>query len=159
MKKVFLLGGLFVLALVACSKKEDEPPYDWKAQYTIDSTKIVNYIAANNIQNVKHDSLGIFYQIVNRGQTTDTANAAANVTVAYIGTFLDKKVFDSSYNISLDLNRVISGWTIGIPKIGRGGEINLFLPSIYAYGPRGQSPIPGNTVLIFNVKLKDFQNK
>ena len=159
MKKVFLLGGLFVLALVACSKKDDAPPYDWRAQYTIDSTKIVNYIAANNITGVQHDSLGIFYQIVNRGSRADSANAAAYVNVAYVGTFLDKTVFDSSYNASFGLNQVITGWTVGIPKIGKGGEINLFLPSIYAYGPDGRSKIPGNTVLIFNVKLKDFQNR
>lgn len=159
MKKVFLLGGLFLLVLAACSKKDDTPPYDVRAQYSIDSAKIVAYAAANNITDLKHDSLGIFYQIIKRGTTTDTANAAAYVNVAYVGTFLDKTVFDSSYNASFDLNRVITGWTIGIPKIGRGGEINLLLPSFFAYGPQGRSQIPGNTVLVFNVKLKDFQNK
>lgn len=160
MKKVFLLGGLFLLVLVACSKKDDDTPqYDALAQYSIDSAKIESYIAANNIQGVKHDSLGIFYQIVNRGSTADSANAAAYVQVAYIGTFLDKTVFDSSYNASFGLNQVIAGWTVGIPKIGKGGEINLFLPSIYGYGPGGRDKIPGNTVLVFNVKLKDFANR
>lgn len=159
MKKVFLLGGLFLLVLAACSKKDDTPPYDALAQYRIDSTKIVAYAAANNITDLKHDSLGIFYQIINRGDTRDTAKQAANVRVGYIGTYLDKTVFDSSYNASFDLNRVITGWTLGIPKIGRGGEINLFLPSYFAYGPQGQGKVPGNTVLVFNVKLKDFQNK
>lgn len=159
MKKVFLLGGLFLLVLAACSKKDDTPPYDAKAQYSIDSAKIVAYAAANNITNLKHDSLGIFYQIVKRGETTDSAKGAAYVNVAYIGTFLDKTVFDSSYNANFGLNQVISGWQLGIPKIGKGGEINLLLPSYYAYGPQGQGKIPGNAVLIFNVKLKDFQNR
>lgn len=158
MKKVFLLGGLFLLVLAACSKKDDTPAYDALAQYRIDSTKIVAYAAANNITNLQHDSLGIFYQIVTRGES-DSVKGAASVNVAYIGSFLDKKVFDSSYNANFDLNRVISGWTIGIPKIRKGGEINLFLPSYFAYGPQGQGKIPGNTVLVFNVKLKDFTNK
>jgi FKBP-type peptidyl-prolyl cis-trans isomerase FkpA len=159
MKKVFLLGGLFLLVLAACSKKDDTPSYDARAQYTIDSTKIEAYVAANGIPNVKHDSLGIFYQIVNRGDTKDTANQVAYVTVAYTGTFLDKSVFDKSDSLSIGLNQVISGWTLGIPKIGRGGEINLFLPSYFAYGPYGSGKIPANTVILFNVKLKNFVNK
>ncbi len=159
MKKVFLLGGLFVLVLVACSKKDDAPPYDAKAQYSIDSAKIEAYVAANSIQNVKHDSAGIFYQIVNRGDTRDTANRAAYVTVAYIGSFLDKQVFEKNDSLPIGLNQVIYGWTVGVPKIGRGGEINLFLPSIYAYGPQGSGKIPGNTVIIFNIKLKTFTNR
>jgi FKBP-type peptidyl-prolyl cis-trans isomerase FkpA len=158
MKKVFLLGGLFLLVLVACSKKDDAPPFDARAQYSIDSAKIEAYAAANNITNLKHDSLGIFYQIIQRGPK-DTINAAANVYVSYKGTFLDKTVFDSSDSARFDLNRFITGWRIGIPKIGRGGEINLFLPSFYGYGYQGSGKVPGNTVLIFNVKLKDFTNK
>lgn len=160
MKKVFLFGGLCLMMLAACSKKDDTPPYDWKAQYTIDSTKIVAYAAANNITDLKHDSAGIFYQIVKRGDTKDSANAAAYVTVDYIGTRLDKSVFDSTSNYKVGLNNVITGWTVGIPKIGKGGEINLFLPSIYGYGPNGSgSRVAPNTVLIFNVKLKDFTNR
>jgi FKBP-type peptidyl-prolyl cis-trans isomerase FkpA len=159
MKKVFLLGGLFLLVLAACSKKDDTPPYDARVQYSIDSAKIVAYAAANNITDLKHDSLGIFYQIVKRGETTDSAKGSAYVNVAYIGTYLDKKVFDSSYNSNFGLNEVIAGWQLGIPKIGKGGEINLLLPSYFAYGPYGKGSIAPNTVLIFNVKLKSFQNR
>ncbi|MET3880081.1 MULTISPECIES: FKBP-type peptidyl-prolyl cis-trans isomerase [Chitinophaga] len=158
MKKVFLLGGLFLLVLAACSKKDDAPAYDAIAQYDADSAKIVAYIAANNITNVQHEPRGIFYQIVTKG-TGDSVNAAANVWVSYKGQLLDKTVFDSSDSARFDLNRVISGWTIGIPKIRKGGEINLILPSIYAYGPSAYPKIPANSVLLFNVKLKDYVNK
>ncbi|HEY8957706.1 FKBP-type peptidyl-prolyl cis-trans isomerase [Chitinophaga sp.] len=158
MKKVFLLGGLFLLMLAACSKKDDGPAYDPIAQYDADSAKIVAYIAANNIPNVQHEPRGIFYQIVTKG-TGDSVNPAANVWVSYKGQLLDKTVFDSSDSARFDLNRVISGWTIGIPKIRKGGEINLILPSIYAYGPSASAKIPANSVLLFNVKLKDYVNK
>lgn len=158
MKKVFLLGGLFLLVLAACSKKDDGPAYDPIAQYDADSAKIVAYIAANNITNVQHEPRGIFYQIVTKG-TGDSVNPAANVWVSYKGQLLDKTVFDSSDSARFDLNRVISGWTIGIPKIRKGGEINLILPSIYAYGPSASAKIPANSVLLFNVKLKDYVNK
>ncbi|MFY0254265.1 FKBP-type peptidyl-prolyl cis-trans isomerase [Chitinophaga sp. 30R24] len=158
MKRFFLLGGLFLVLLAACTKKDNLPAYDAIAQYDTDSAKIVAYLAANNITDVKHDPRGIFYQIINRGDTKDSANAAAFVTVAYKGTLLDKTMFDSSDSLSIGLNQVIQGWTIGVPKIGKGGEINLFLPSIYGYGPNA-GRIPANSVLIFNVKLKNFVNR
>ncbi|PSL48099.1 FKBP-type peptidyl-prolyl cis-trans isomerase FkpA [Chitinophaga niastensis] len=161
MKKVFLLGGLFLVVLAACSKKDNTTPYDAVAQFNIDSAKIDTYLKANNITGVKHDSTyGIFYQIVKRGDTKDTAKATSNVKVGYIGTLLDKSKFDSNDSTTFDLNRVIQGWQIGIPKIGKGGEINLYLPSYYGYGPTSPgSGIPANAVLIFNVKLIDFTNK
>lgn len=158
MKKVFLLGGLFLLALVACSKKDDTPPYDWGVQYNLDSAKIVAYIAANNIPNVQHEPGGIFYQVITPG-TADKPNAAAYVTVDYVGTLLNKTTFESNQNVKFGLNEVIQGWTVGVPKVGKGGEVNLFLPSGYAYGPGGKGAIQPNAVLIFNIKLKDFTNR
>jgi len=158
MKKVFLLGGLFLLVLAACSKKDDAPAYDAIAQYDADSAKIVAYIAANNLQNVQHDPRGIWYQIVTKGES-DSVKAAANVLVAYKGQLLDKTVFDSSDSARFDLDKVIQGWTIGVPKIRKGGEINLILPSIYGYAYNSSPKIPANSVLLFNVKLKDFTNK
>jgi FKBP-type peptidyl-prolyl cis-trans isomerase len=159
MKKIFLLGGLFLLVFAACSKKDDAPEFDVVAQYDADSAKIVAYLTANNITDVQHEPRGIFYQIVNRGDNQDSVNGQANVTVAYDGTLLDKSRFDSSHLISFDLPGVITGWRIGIPKIGKGGEINLFLPSYYAYQQYGKDQIPPNTILVFNVKLFDFINK
>lgn len=160
MKKAFLLGGLLLLILVACSKKNDgPPPYDWQAQYTIDSTKIVAYAVANNITNLKHDSAGIFYQIINRGDTKDTANTAATVTVSYVCSFLDKTGYDSSNNATLGLNGALDGIKYGVPKIGKGGAIRLLLPSVFAYGPMGNTRVPPNTVLIFDLQLKDFTNR
>jgi FKBP-type peptidyl-prolyl cis-trans isomerase FkpA len=159
MKRVFLLGGFFLVLLAACSKK-DSSDYDFDAQFNTDSVKIAGYLKDNNITGVQHDvPQGIFYQIVKRGDIKDTVGATSNVKVGYTGTFLDKTKFDAQDTISFDLDRVIRGWTIGIPKIGRGGEINLYLPSVYAYGQGGRLGVPPNTVLVFNVKLYDFTKK
>ncbi|SEW53609.1 FKBP-type peptidyl-prolyl cis-trans isomerase [Chitinophaga arvensicola] len=158
MKKVFLLGGLFLLVLAACSKKDDTPPYDAIAQYDADSAKIVAYIAANNIPNVQHDPRGLWYQIITKGEG-DSVKQAANVLVSYKGQLLDKSVFDSNDSIRFDLNRTIAGWILGIPKIRKGGEINLIIPSYYGYQNQASPKIPANSVLLFNVKLKDYVNK
>ncbi|NML40943.1 peptidylprolyl isomerase [Chitinophaga sp. G-6-1-13] len=158
MKKVFLLGGLGLALLAACSKKDNTPAYDAVAQYDADSVIIVNYLKTNNIT-ASHDPRSIFWQIIDSGDVANKPTVASNVTVKYAGTFLDGKSFDSNENISFDLNGVIDGWKIGIPKIGKGGRIKLFLPSIYAYGPGGRPGIAPNTVLLFDVTLKDLVKK
>lgn len=160
MKKLLLFGtGVLLFVMAACNKKDNTPDYDPVAQYDIDSAKIVAYIQANNIQNVQHEPRGIFYQVVKPGGE-QKPNGVASVKVGYIGTLLDKSKFDGKDTLSFDLNKVISGWTIGLQKIGKDGEINLFLPSIYGYGPYANGPqIPANSVLVFNVKLFDFTNK
>ena len=81
--------------------------------------------------------------------------ASSNVTVAYKGYFTDGNVFDESKaeGISFGLNQVIKGWTEGIPFFKEGGNGVLLIPSHLGYGSNGSGPIPGGSVLVFNVKL------
>ncbi|MFT5602342.1 MAG: FKBP-type peptidyl-prolyl cis-trans isomerase FkpA, partial [Flavobacteriales bacterium] len=44
-------------------------------------------------------------------------------------------------------------WTEGIPYFKEGGSGILLIPSHLGYGKSGTSGIPGNSVLIFDVKL------
>ncbi|WP_212005848.1 FKBP-type peptidyl-prolyl cis-trans isomerase [Chitinophaga sp. HK235] len=159
MKKVLLLVGACIALLTACSKNDNNTDtFDPNAQFDKDSVLIVNYLKANNIT-ASHDPRSIFYKIIDSGVVASKPTITSNVTVKYAGTFLDGKSFDSNDNISFDLNGVIFGWQIGIPLIGKGGRIQLFLPSYYAYGRGGRPGIPPNTVLVFDVTLKDFVKK
>ena len=84
------------------------------------------------------------------------------VTVRYHGTLLDGTIFDSSRDRGLDatfaLGDVIQGWQEGIPYISKGGKAMLIIPSAIAYGNSSPSAaIPPNSVLVFEVELKDFQ--
>ena len=54
------------------------------------------------------------------------------------------------------LDDLIEGWKIGIPKYGRGGSGKLLVPSNLGYGPNRIGPIPGNSVLVFDIELFDF---
>ena len=59
--------------------------------------------------------------------------------------------------VSLFLNQVIPAWTQGIPLIKKGGKIKLLVPSALGYGSAGSGKVPGNTVIIFDVELVNFQ--
>lgn len=72
------------------------------------------------------------------------------------------EVFDSSYDrgepISFPLNGVIAGWTEGMQLVGKGGKIELEIPSDLGYGEQGTpgGPIPPNATLRFVVELLDI---
>jgi len=99
---------------------------------------------------------GLQYETLKEGDgpmPTDTSV----VEVHYHGTFIDGKVFDSSVDrgepASFPLNQVIPGWTEGIQLMAVGSKYKFYIPSDLAYGPRGRSGIPPNSVLIFEVEL------
>ena len=145
------LLALVSLLFVSClSDNEASKPVD----YTVQNEKeIVDYIAKNKLTATKTVS-GLYY-VVNEAGTGAQPTASSNVTVAYKGYFTNGNVFDQSKaeGISFGLNQVIKGWTEGIPFFKEGGNGVLLIPSHLGYGSNGSGPIPGGSVLVFNVKL------
>ncbi|WP_431245197.1 FKBP-type peptidyl-prolyl cis-trans isomerase [Flavobacterium sp. P21] len=81
--------------------------------------------------------------------------ATSSVTVAYKGYLTSGKVFDQSTSsgATFPLNRVIAGWTEGIPLFKEGGSGMLLIPAHLAYEDKSVGTIPAGSVLIFDVKL------
>ena len=82
---------------------------------------------------------------------------ADDVTVHYEGSFVDGKVFDSSYargeSASFPLSGLIRAWQLAIPQMAVGDTIMLAVPDSMGYGYAGRGPIPGGATLIFKVEL------
>lgn len=101
---------------------------------------------------------GLQYEVI-----TAAADGAAmpmasdTVQVHYHGTLVDGSVFDSSVDrgepISFPLNGVIPGWTEGLQLMKVGDKFRFFIPPELGYGANPVGPIPGNSVLIFDVEL------
>lgn len=81
------------------------------------------------------------------------------VEVHYLGTLLDGRKFDSSYDrnqtfsFRVGAGEVIAGWDKGLIDMKTGGKRKLYIPSDLAYGPQGNGPIPPNTPLYFEIEL------
>lgn len=150
-RTILLFAGLFILLYSACNKKNSP-----EEQMEEDQEIILNYINDNNLDADKTAS-GLHYVILDQG-TGNYPNVNDDVTVRYKGYFTDGSVFDQSDNagITFNLQQVIAGWTEGIPKLKEGGEGILLIPSALAYGQDGNSSIPPNTVLVFDVTLLDI---
>lgn len=102
---------------------------------------------------------GLQYKIIEAGSDVKPG-PQDTVMVRYKGALIDGTVFDETPEgadpVRLMLNRVIPGWTEGIQLVGKGGKIQLFIPSDLGYGEMGsQGAIGPNEVLVFDVEVAD----
>lgn len=108
--------------------------------------------------NVQKTESGLLYEIVEMGDVNNKPSAADTVIANYKGTLIDGTEFDSSFKrgepAEFPLGHVIKGWTEGLQLIGKGGKINLTIPSGLAYGNQGQL---GGEVLLFEIELVDVK--
>src|SRR3989344_8531747 len=95
--------------------------------------------------------------------TGPLAEPGYTLSVHYVGTLEDGKVFDSSLdrnapiNFTLGVGQVIRGWDEGLSGMRVGGKRVLTISPEYAYGDQGVGSIPPNSTLIFQVELLDAQ--
>ena len=92
-----------------------------------------------------------------------TAAVGDTVSVGYVGTFLDGRVFDPGpgpISFQIGAGRVIPGFEQGILGMRVGGKRRITVPSALAYGSAGNPPaIPPNTPLRFEVTLGAIAGK
>lgn len=142
---------VLVIVMVACDK--DETDYG-----PIDKKIIENYLVSKGLT-AQSTASGLYY-IIEKPGGANHPSVSSKVSVNYKGYLVDGTIFDKSYASgqpsSFSLNSVIAGWKEGIPLIGVGGKIQLFVPSDLGYGSTVKTNIPAHSVLIFEVQLVDF---
>ncbi len=104
---------------------------------------------------------GLKYRIL-RKSSGPTPTPSNSVTVHYVGWLDDMTEFDSSYPkgipATFQLGQVVAGWTEGLQLVGKGGMIELEIPSDLGYGPQGKpGVIPPAATLHFKVELLDIR--
>jgi len=143
--KYYILLFFALSIFISCSKDHDE--------------SIQDYISSHNLDAKKHES-GIYYVIEKKG-SEEHPSLSSIVTMNYKGYYLDGEQFDSSYDrgkpLVLPLNRLISGWQIGVPLFGKGGKGKLIIPPNFGYGSNPTNGIRADAVLVFDIELIDFK--
>jgi FKBP-type peptidyl-prolyl cis-trans isomerase FklB len=117
--------------------------------------------------NAKRDGVvtlasGLQYEVITSGDEGGAKpTASSRVRTHYHGTFIDGKVFDSSYErgqpAEFPVGGVIAGWTEALQLMNKGAKWRLYIPYNLAYGAQG-SPggIPPYSALVFDVELIDI---
>ncbi|MDA1229820.1 MAG: FKBP-type peptidyl-prolyl cis-trans isomerase [Planctomycetota bacterium] len=113
-------------------------------------------------EGVKVTKSGLQYVVLKEG-TGEMPTRASTVSTHYRGTFIDGKMFDSSYAgdeptaadepVSFPVTGVIAGWTEALQLMKVGAKYRLFVPSELAYKAAGRPSIPPNSVLLFDIEL------
>jgi len=132
-----------------------------KSKPRIDSG--TNFLAKNKMNpGVKTTATGLQYEVITEG-TGEKPTAADSVTCHYKGTLLNGTVFDNSYDrgqpITFSLGGVIPGWTEGLQLMSVGSKYKLYVPYTLGYGAFDYGPIPGGSLLIFEVELLNVTKK
>ena len=111
---------------------------------------------------VKTTASGLQYEIITEGNGPKPA-ATDTVVTNYKGTLLNGTEFDNSYKrgepLTIQVNRVIPGWTEALQMMPVGSKYKLYIPNQLAYGTNDNGPIPGGSVLIFEIELLSIKGK
>jgi len=154
-KLLFICFVVGIVVFFGCNKSlPDTAPCTDESPFA-DSSALLKFAHDSSIQ-VTRDSSGLFYQILDSGDNQKPV-FSSNVMVTYTARLMTGAIFDSATNSTLNgfaVYRLITGWQIGLPKIGVGGHIKLLVPSDYGYGCTGYPPyVAGDAPLYFDVWL------
>ncbi|WP_294594696.1 FKBP-type peptidyl-prolyl cis-trans isomerase [uncultured Rikenella sp.] len=98
---------------------------------------------------------GLVYKIENAGSDRKVA-VGDSIYAKYKLTLPDGQLVEEQTNavpFLLEEGKLIKGWIEGIPQIGEGGKITLFVPADLAYGEQGHGPIAPNQALQFDIEV------
>jgi FKBP-type peptidyl-prolyl cis-trans isomerase FkpA len=136
------------------------------AQIGVDDQLIQDYLKKNNIKATKTAS-GLYYSVTEPG-SGEVIKAGQTAQVMYVGKLLNGSIFDANMGadakhtdplpVAVGQGRVIKGWDEGLALLKKGSKATFYIPSPLAYGAQSPSPaIPANSVLVFDVDIKDVQ--
>lgn len=122
------------------------------------------FLAKNKTKpGVKTTASGLQYEVMTEGNSDIRPTAADSVTCHYRGTLLNGQEFDASYSrgepITFALSGVIKGWTEGLQLMSVGSKYKFYIPYELGYGAFDYGPIPGGSMLTFEVELLDVKKK
>ncbi len=149
-----------LLVTTACSK-ETKPAKATAAKTQTALERGQAFLAANEGKpGIITTSTGLQYKVLASGPKDGISPKPGQYVCAhYHGTFLDGKVFDSSFDrdmpVAFRSDQLIGGWVEALQLMRPGDDWQLYVPANLAYGHRGtgDGTIGPDETLIFRVKL------
>lgn len=126
-------------------------------QATVENTTFASALGVN-LSTSTRTTNGAYYRdiVVGTGPVIVTGQ---RLGVRYSGWLSNGILFESNAGAGSPLQftfgtaEVIDGWDEALTGIRVGGKRQLIIPPALAYGPYTYGPIPGNSVLVFDVEV------
>ncbi len=108
--------------------------------------------------------LGIYYIMHEEGEGP-LAQEGDTLGIEYSGYLLSGIVFDASeyhyqdaiWTFVFDATKLVSGFSDGISLMNKGTELDMIIPSDFAYGANGSGLIEPYSTILFSVKMHDLK--
>jgi len=143
---VFIAG---LASLAACSPKSEPQPLseEANAKFLADNAKKDGVVSVPGIQ----------YEVLRKGTGAQPERRDC-VTVNYVGSLINGKVFDKTdpgKPVVFPAGRLIPGWVEALQMMHVGDKWKLVVPPGLAYGKHGGGDglIPPNQTLVFEIEL------
>lgn len=128
---------------------------DKKEAYRLQNERFLEDIAHS--EGVHPLRAGVLYKVLETGTGESTVMPRSIVTCHYKGSLISGKVFDNSFARpcpeAFRVNELINGFQIALLNMHVGDHWLVYIPSAMGYGPKATGAIPGNSTLIFEIKL------
>lgn len=124
---------------------------------SIEETSFASALGVNLAASTKTPN-GAYYRdiVVGTGAVVATGQ---NISVRYTGWLSNGVQFDSNVSsgspltFKLGAGDVIDGFDEALAGVRVGGKRQIIVPPSLGYGPYDYGPVPGNSILVFNVEV------
>ena len=112
-----------------------------------------------NLATMTKTADGLYYKDITVG-TGATIATGQVIGARYTGWLANGSQFGTNvtdqnpFPFHLGRGEVIEGWDLGLVGMKVGGKRLLILPPSLGYGPQANGPIPGNSILVFEVEIE-----
>lgn len=151
MRMLFAACALLLFTgLSGCSTYSDSEKTDF-------DDKISNFIQKKGWKMEKLPS-GLYLEVIQDGTGDEKAKFTSQVTLVYTGKLVSGKVFDQTdprKPLISQLNKLIAGFQESLLDRTAGTHLRLVIPPHLGYGDEVLEKIPANSILVYDVELKE----
>ncbi len=160
----FFSGILILFLFISCTKEDIKKERTFQDEmHELDS--IIQKKEADGF-NVDTTELGVYYIMYKPG-TGPYPHAKDTCYLEYRGYFPDGTMFDASkvyessgvWEFIYLYQKLPTGLNDGIALMNSGTEIELLIPSTFAYGAEGSPKVPPFTTLIYMATMREIKPK
>lgn len=145
--RIFIIS--IVLTLVSCTTYSDEEIQEFDEEIEV-------YLKKKKLSFSKSED-GLYFLIEKAGSGRKI-KYNDSVLISYKGSLLDGKIVDYQKTpIWFAVKDLITGWKLGLTKVGKEAELKLIVPPQLGYGDQVLESIPINSILFYELKVFDIR--